>query len=147
MAGAVIHRYGFDELRRFAAAIASAAGLAPARALALASHLLWFDAAGAPTLGIATLPSWLEEIDGGRLDPLAVGRVVSERTTLALLDGENGLPPLILERAAELAVEKARESAVGLVRVVGVGPVRSAAPIAAGTAAALNRNERAAIRR
>ena len=43
-----------------------------------------------------------------------------ERTTLALFDGENGLPPLILERAAELAVEKAREAAVGLVRVVGV---------------------------
>ncbi len=134
VAAAVIHRYGFDELRRFAAAIATAAGLAPARSLAMASHLLWFDAAGAPSLGIATLPSWLEAIDGGRVDPLAVGRVVSERTTLALLDGENGPAPLILERAAELAVEKAREAAVGLVRIVGVGSVRSAAPIAAGIA-------------
>jgi LDH2 family malate/lactate/ureidoglycolate dehydrogenase len=134
VAGAVIHRYGFDELRRFAAGIAGATGLAPARALALASHLLWFDAAGAPSLGIATLSSWLEAIDAGRVDPLAVGRVVSERTTLALLDGENGPPPLILERAAELAVEKAREAAVGLVKVVGVGPIRSSAPIAAGIA-------------
>jgi hypothetical protein len=134
VAAAVIHRYGFDELRRFAAAIATAAGLAPARSLAMASHLLWFDAAGAPSLGIATLPSWLEAIDGGRVDPLAVGRVVSERTTLALLDGENGPAPLILERAAELAIEKAREAAVGLVRIVGVGSVPSAAPIAAGIA-------------
>jgi LDH2 family malate/lactate/ureidoglycolate dehydrogenase len=134
VAAAVIHRYGFDELRRFAAAIGTAAGLAPARSLALASHLLWFDAAGAPTLGIATLPSWLEAMERGRVNPTAVGRVVSERTTLALFDGENGLPPLILERAAELAAEKARDAAMGLVRVVGVGPVRSAAPVAAGVA-------------
>lgn len=50
------------------------------------------------------------------------------------LDGESGLPPLILERAGELAVEKAREAAIGVVRVVGVGSVPSAAPVAAGIA-------------
>ena len=134
MSAAVIHRYGIDELRRFATAIGAAVGLAPARSLALASHLLWFDAAGAPTLGIAALPSWLESLERGEVNPLATGRVVSERTTLALLDGENGLPPLIMERAAELAVEKAREVAVGLVRIVGVGRIHSSAPVAAGIA-------------
>ncbi len=131
MSAAVSHRYGFDELRRFAAAIGTAAGLAPPRSLALASHLLWFDAAGAPSLGIATLPTWLEAIERGDVDPRVTGRVISERTALAVFDGENGLPPLVLERAGELAVEAAREAAVGLVRVVGVGPVRSAAPVAA----------------
>ncbi len=69
-----------------------------------------------------------------RSNPSAPGRVASERTSLAELDGENGIPPLILERAAELAVEKARESGVGLVRITGIRPVMSAAPIAAGIA-------------
>ncbi len=93
MSAAVIHRYGFDELRRFAAAIATAAGIAPPRAMALASHLLWFDAAGAPALGIATFPTWMEAIDRGQVHPMAMGRVVSERTALAVFDGENGLAP------------------------------------------------------
>jgi len=134
VAAAVIHRYGFDDLRRFASALGAAAGLPPPRSLALTSHLLWFDAAGAPTLGIATLPSWLEAIERRRVDPTATGRVTSERTALALFDGENGPAPLILGRAAEVAVEKAREAAVGLVRISGVGRIPSAAPVAAGIA-------------
>jgi LDH2 family malate/lactate/ureidoglycolate dehydrogenase len=134
VSASVIHRYGFDDVRRLAAGLGAAAGLSPTRSLALAKHLLWFDAAGAPILGIATLPSWLEAIERREIDPMAAGRVISERTSVAVLDGENGPAPLILERAAEVAVEKARESAVGLVRVVGSGSIRSAAPVAAGVA-------------
>jgi LDH2 family malate/lactate/ureidoglycolate dehydrogenase len=134
VSAAASHRYGLDDLRRFAAAMGTAAGLTPARSLTLASHLLWFDAAGAANLGISTLPSWMEAIENGEVNPTATGRVVNERTALAILDGENGLAPLVLERAAELAVEKARESAVGVVRVVGAGAVVSAAPVAAGIA-------------
>jgi LDH2 family malate/lactate/ureidoglycolate dehydrogenase len=134
VSAAVTHRYGFDELRRFAAAIGTAAGLSTPRSLALASHLLWFDAAGAPALGIATFPSWMEAIDRGRVDPRATGRVRAEWTALAVFDGENGPAPLVFERAAELAVEKAREAAVGVVRVIGVGSVASAAPVVAGIA-------------
>ncbi len=134
MAAAVIHRFAYDELRRFAVALGTAAGLASARSGALAAHLLWFDAAGAPTLGIATLETWLTLIDERRVDPSATGRVTRERSSLAELDGENGLPLLVLERAAEVAVEKARDSGVGLVRVVAIGPAASAAPIAAGIA-------------
>jgi LDH2 family malate/lactate/ureidoglycolate dehydrogenase len=131
VSAAVSHRYGFDELRRFAAALGTAAGLSTPRSLALASYLLWFDAAGAPGLGIATLPAWMEAIDRGEVDPRATGRVVSERMALAVFDGQSAPAPLALARAAELAVEKAREAAVGLVRVIGVGAVPSAAPVAA----------------
>lgn len=134
MAGAVIHRFAYDDLRRFAVALGTAAGFVPARSAALAAHLLWFDAAGAPSLGIATLETWLTAIDERRVDPLATGRVARERSSVADLDGENSVPLLVLERAAELAVEKARDSGVGLVRVVGIEPAASAAPIAAGIA-------------
>jgi LDH2 family malate/lactate/ureidoglycolate dehydrogenase len=131
VSAAVSHRYGFDDLRRFAAALGSAAGLSTPRSLALASYLLWFDAAGAPALGIATFPAWMEAIDRGEVDPRATGRVVFERMALAVFDGQNAPAPLVLERAAELAVEKAREAAVGLVQVIGVGAVPSAAPVSA----------------
>lgn len=134
MSAAVLHRYRFDDLRRFAAALGAATGLPAPGAMNLAAHLLWFDAAGAPSLGIATLPSWLEAIDRRQVDPTKTGRVVHELTALAVYDGENGPAPLVLERAAEVAVAKARESAVGLVRVAGARSLRSSAPVAAGIA-------------
>ncbi len=127
-------RYGFDDLRRFAAALGSACGLAELRALAMASHLLWFDAAGASTLGIETLPVWLETLECGQIDPKAEGRVERQRSAVTVFDGQNGFPPLILERAAELAVEAARETTVGMVRVDHLGPMSSAAAVTAGIA-------------
>ncbi len=134
MSAAVTHRYGLDDLRRFGVAMGEAVGLSGPRSLALVAQLLWFDAAGASSLGIATLPTWLEAMSAGRVDPSARGRVTQERTALALLDGEQGPAPLVLERAAGMAVEKARDAAVGMVRVVGAGPMESTAAVAAGIA-------------
>jgi LDH2 family malate/lactate/ureidoglycolate dehydrogenase len=124
-------RCRLDELRRFATELISGLGVSPPRAAAMVSQLLWFDAAGASNFGIATLPRWLERIDAGEFDAAAEGRVMIERNGTAVLDGQNGLPPLILGRAAGVAVEKARDAGVALVRVAHVGPTGPAAAVAA----------------
>lgn len=124
-------RYRLDDLRHFAAALGAAAGLAPARAAALASMLLWYDAAGLPGAGLATLPDWLKRLDDQEIDPKAEGRVGPEHTATAVFDGQNGVGPLILARAAGIASEKAREIGVGLVRVRGLGPTGPAAAVVA----------------
>lgn len=124
-------RFRLDDLRRFAAALGAGVGLAPERAMALATHLLWFDAAGAPLFGIGTLPDWLARIERGAVDPRSEGRIGTEHAASAVLDGQGGLPPLILSRAAGVAGEKAREVGVGLVRVTGLGPSGPAAAVAA----------------
>jgi LDH2 family malate/lactate/ureidoglycolate dehydrogenase len=131
----VIRRYRLDDLRRFAAALGCAGGLAPPRALALASHLLWFNAAGAASFGIETLPRWLEQIENGSIDIAATGKIRTERPSLATIDGDRCIAPLVLELAADLAIEKARDTAVGLVRVTHLGPLGSAAAIVAAMAA------------
>ncbi len=131
MSATVIRRYRLDDLRRFAAALGCASGLAPPRALALASHLLWFDAASAASFGIGSLPCWLESIENGSIDLTATGEIIAERPSLATLDGRNGIAPLVLERAAEVAIEKARDTAVGLVRVTHLRRLGSAAPVVA----------------
>ncbi len=125
------HRYRLDDLRRHAAAVGAAAGLARDRAAALAGHLLWYDAACAAHLGIRLLPEWLDRIERGEVDPHAEARIGHEHPATALLDGRNGLPPLILSHAARVAGEKARELGVGFVRVGNIQPVASAAEIAA----------------
>ena len=126
----LIH-FRLDDLRRHAAELASGVGVAPAQGAALASHLLWFDAVGASEFGIATLPRWLERISVREFDVVAEGKVMTERNGTAVLDGQNGLPPLVLEHAAGIAAEKAREAGVGVVRVTPLGPMGPTASVAA----------------
>ncbi len=123
--------YRLDDLRRFASALGAAVGLPRDRAAALGSHLLWFDAAGAPDHGIASLPHWLDRIVRGDVNASALGRVGAERAGAAVFDAQGGLPPLLLERAAALAGEKARDVGVGLIRVTGLGPAGPAAAVVA----------------
>jgi LDH2 family malate/lactate/ureidoglycolate dehydrogenase len=127
-------RYRLDDLRRLASALASAAGVAPDRGSALASHLLWFDAVGASSHGIATLPDWLDRLDRKEIDSISAGRVTIERAGTAVFDAQNGLPPLALERAAGIAVEKARDVGVGIVRVENLETTGPSAPVAASLA-------------
>lgn len=125
-------RLRLDDLRRFATALGEAAGLAPARASALANHLLWYDAAGFPAHGIAALPGWLDRIAAGTVDPRAEGKVLTpEHAATAILDGQSGVAPLLLARAAGIAVEKAREVGVGMVRVCHLSTSGPAAAVAA----------------
>jgi hypothetical protein len=96
----------------------------------LAGDLLWFDAVGASQLGITTLPRWLERIGAGEFNAAAEGKVMVERNGTAVLDGQNGLPPHVLERAAGIAADKASEAGVGLARVNQIGPMGPAAGVA-----------------
>ena len=116
-------RYRLDDLRRLAASLASGLGVAPARSSTLATHLLWFDAAGASSHGVATLPTWLDRLDRGEIDAKAEGS-----SGLRNMPGppsstpRTAWPPLALEKAAGIAAEKARDVGVGIVRVRNLGP-------------------------
>jgi hypothetical protein len=120
-----------DEARRLAIDLALDAGLNRDHATALASSLLWFDTAGFPSMGLASLPEWLDRIARGEIDPKAQSSVGRERAGTAQLDGRNGLPQATLARAATIAGQKARELGLALARVRGIGAIRSAAPMAA----------------
>jgi LDH2 family malate/lactate/ureidoglycolate dehydrogenase len=126
--------YRLDDLRRLATALTGCLGVAPERASAMASHLLWFDAAGASSFGIASLPGWLDRIASKQIDPLAKGRVILEHAGTAVFDAQQGLPPLALDDAAGIASEKARDVGIGIVRVRNIGPTGPAAAVAAGLA-------------
>lgn len=110
-----------EDLRHFLTALAEAHGLSPARAVALARLLLWHDTAALPSFGAASLPDWLDRLQN-ELDPRSEGLILSEHPATAEIDAQRGLGPLILVRAAEIAVQKAREIGVGLVRVRNLGP-------------------------
>jgi hypothetical protein len=120
-------RYRLDDLRRLGVGLAVGVGVVPARASAFVSGLLWYEAADASEYGIGSLPGWLDAIDRGDVDPKAEGKIIEEHTATAVLDGQRGIAPLILARAALVGQEKAREVGVGMVWVVNLagydGPV------------------------
>ena len=68
-----VRRFRLDDLRRFILALAAGVGVSTARTSALASNVLWFDAAGAAHLGIATLPDGFGRLASGAIDPRAKG--------------------------------------------------------------------------
>jgi LDH2 family malate/lactate/ureidoglycolate dehydrogenase len=125
-------RIRLDRLRSLAVDLLAAAGLDPTRAAELANLLLWYDTAGFPAQGIAALPGWLDRLAGGTLRPGAEGQVQRpEHAATAVVDGQGGVPPLVLARCARIASEKARDTGVGLVRLHHLGPVGPVAAIAA----------------
>jgi LDH2 family malate/lactate/ureidoglycolate dehydrogenase len=124
-------RHRLEDLRRLATDLIASVGVPRDRAAALSGHLLWFDAIGAHSLGIASLPQWLKQLERGEFDRHTEGTWTQERPGTAVLDGRNGIPPLILARAALVAAEKARDVGLGLVRVTGVRSPGPAAPFAA----------------
>ena len=125
------NRYRFDDLRKIGSQLLHKQGMAPDRASAFISLLLWFDAADAWSFGIESLPNWIDLIERGTIDPKTEGTIELELNGTAVLNGHNGLAPLILMRAARIAQEKARGVGVGIVRVINLGGDCPAAPMTA----------------
>src|SRR5262249_26154716 len=67
----------------------------------------------------------------GEFDVASEGKIVSEHPGTVVCEARRGLPPLILNRAADIASEKARDVGVGLVRVKDLAECGPAAPVVA----------------
>ncbi len=64
--------------------------------------------------GVIRLPFVLKRLSSGLIDPRPAMRIVSESGSAALLDGGNGLGPVVGTRAIGIAFAKARATGVGL---------------------------------
>ena len=124
-------RFSWDDLRRFAATLMVKRGLAPAKASALATHQLWFDAVGAPSWGIARLASTLEALERKEWNGLGEAKFESERAAIATINGQNGVPALLAAQAAATSAEKARDFGIGRVRLRNVADPGPLAPFVA----------------
>ncbi|MBM3813106.1 MAG: Ldh family oxidoreductase [Acidimicrobiia bacterium] len=102
-------------LRDFVFQIARAGGIGEAAASLLADSLVAANLRGVDSHGVQLLPFYMDQVDGGRVDPAAVGRVISESGTVMLYDGMNGLGQVIAETCCSHAVRLAREHGTGFV--------------------------------
>jgi len=92
-----------------------AAGLPKADAQILADLMVEADLRGSDTHGAIRLPLYVRRLRAGGINAAPNIRVISERDSVALIDGDNGMGHLVMRRAAELAIEKAKATGIGWV--------------------------------
>lgn len=82
-----------------------------------ASLMVESDLAGADGHGIFRLKQYVDRINGGGINVRPDIKIVSESSSTALIDGDNGLGHLVMRRAADVAIQKSKATGVGWVGV------------------------------
>jgi len=108
-------RIAAPRLAAFVSRAFTAAGVPEADAQILAELMVEADLRGSDTHGVIRLPLYVRRIRAGGVNPKPNIRVVSERPSAALVDGDNGMGHLVMRRAAQLAIEKAQKTGIGWV--------------------------------
>lgn len=80
----------------------------------VADVLVWADAGGHPSHGVARIPRYLEFIDRGDLDPTASPGLAFETGAVARLDCNRCAGAVALAKAGEIADQMAAASGIGL---------------------------------
>ncbi len=101
------------ELESLVAAAFGRAGVPEAHAAIVAHALVEAEARGIESHGVRMLPGYVSRLRAGGFNAAAQPHVVREGPAVALLDGENGLGPLVATRAMEVAIAKARTQGIG----------------------------------
>jgi L-2-hydroxycarboxylate dehydrogenase (NAD+) len=108
-------RIAAPRLAAFVTRALVAAGLPEGDAKTVAELMLEADLRGSDTHGVIRLPLYVRRIRAGGVNAKPNIRVVGERASAALIDGDNGMGHLVMRAAAQLAIEKAKATGIGWV--------------------------------
>jgi len=110
----------------------TAVGMPDADAAKVAELMVEADLAGADAHGVFRLPQYIRRIKAGGVNPKASIKVEKSAPATAVVDGDNGMGHLVMQRAADTAIALAKDTGVAW-----VGARRSNHAGAAGTYAAM----------
>src|ERR1700692_1961549 len=108
-------RIAADQLAAFITRALVAAGLPAQDAETVAGLMVEADLRGSDTHGVIRLPLYVRRIGAGGINAKPDIRVISDRPSAALVDGDNGMGHLVMRRAAHLAIDKAKTTGIGWV--------------------------------
>jgi L-2-hydroxycarboxylate dehydrogenase (NAD+) len=104
-----------------------AVGVPGADAVKIAELMLEADLTGADAHGVFRLPQYVRRIKAGGVNPKAGITVEKTAPATAMVDGDNGMGHLVMQRAADTAIALAKENGVpGSVRGAAITPARPA---------------------
>jgi LDH2 family malate/lactate/ureidoglycolate dehydrogenase len=92
-----------------------AVGLPPADAAKVAELMVEADLVGADAHGVFRLPQYIRRIKAGGVNPRPNITVKKTAPATAMVDGDNGMGHLVMQRAADTAIALAKEAGVAWV--------------------------------
>ena len=104
-----------ERLLAFTASALQAAGLEQDAAERTAELMSRADLQGSDGHGIIRLAPYVARIEAGGINVRPTIAVVAERPAMAIVDGDNAMGHLVMDRAARLAIEKAKTTGVAWV--------------------------------
>ncbi len=107
-----------DQLRATATTIFRAAGAEIEPTAVLVDHLIDANLAGHDSHGILRIPSYVESMQRGQVQPNAQPTILRETPTSALVDGTWGFGHVAARFATDVAIAKAKTSGVSVVGIV-----------------------------
>jgi L-2-hydroxycarboxylate dehydrogenase (NAD+) len=108
-------RVPYPQLCRFMTAAMARLGLPEADAAIVGALMAQAELQGSDGHGVIRLIPYARRMRAGGINLTPKIKVVQERAAMALLDGDNGMGHLVMQRAAEMAVAKARQCGIGWV--------------------------------
>jgi LDH2 family malate/lactate/ureidoglycolate dehydrogenase len=110
-------RYNSKILENFTKNIFLKLNMSNRDALKVSKLIIQSDLYGVNTHGIFRLPNYVKRITEGGMNMNPNIKVIKERQSTALLDGDNGIGHIIMEKASKLAIKKAKKTGVAWVGV------------------------------
>jgi LDH2 family malate/lactate/ureidoglycolate dehydrogenase len=104
-----------ERLQAFIHAAMVKLGLPDRDAAVVAALMAQADLQGSDGHGVSRLPQYARRIKAGGFNTRPDIRVVREQASTALVNGDNGMGHLVMNRAAGIAIEKARATGIGWV--------------------------------
>jgi hydroxycarboxylate dehydrogenase B len=118
-----IHRVEAPVLRALTRRLLAAAGTPVHIGEVVADVLVEANLAGHDSHGVLRIPTYLEQIDSGRIEPAAEPQVLGETATTLRLDGQDGFGHYTAHAGMDHAVRKAREADVCAVSFTNIGHI------------------------
>jgi len=110
-----MQRFTRDQIEAFMTRCFVASGMPDADAATVANLMAEGDMLGKDSHGIFRLPGYIGRLKAGGFNPTPDIKITQERTAMALVDGDNAMGHLVVNRAADIAIEKARQTGVAWV--------------------------------
>jgi L-2-hydroxycarboxylate dehydrogenase (NAD+) len=108
-------RISADGLRAFMVRAFEKVGVPSSNARTLAELIAEADLRGTDTHGVFRMPAYVRRIRAGGINLNPKIRIIEERASTALVDGDNAMGHLVMHFAARTAIAKAKETGIGWV--------------------------------
>lgn len=100
-------------LQDFTQAVFEGVGMSPADAAIEAEVLVWANLRGVDSHGVLRIPSYVESVEKGGMNPKAEYRVEKETPATVLIEADHAFGPVVTTFAMRRVIEKARAVGVG----------------------------------